>query len=461
MRALRQWMSVCACGGPGSHKRSFQRLQPTAAAPTETHAVAPQVTTAAQKPSAAAVDDNDPWAKLFRRVAHLDDVDEQPDDVPDVSDPDMDADAEELPPAVPESPPRTSRAETASKPIPHIKDVDAAQRKRNQLDIPTSRERPALTEAAYTTQANDDAVAIERAQQLALLSRLGLAGRVDDDAQEGMAPAAQTIRPVAPGFSSSSDEEAPLEVEDKAVVEQPTERALRGAAAKKRSSARAAAPPPMVVADASAWDRALRMAAGEDVDDGELHPTASVEARPPLPPPSASVEEEQPRKRRRGRKQHEDEGAAVPAPPDSKAEARAARVRHALDATRLGEGRTGVYYADHAFDWRSLAVDAGQQTWSLLGNTTAEVESHQAETHVVVPLHGDQSMLPPAAPPAPAQALKPVDLAALGARFTRQADTAADAKAAWQANRDFLWDDAKRKRRDVKRKLVGGHRLMP
>jgi hypothetical protein len=51
MRALRQWMSVCACGGPGSHKRSFQRLQPTAAAPAETQAVAPQVTTAAQKPS--------------------------------------------------------------------------------------------------------------------------------------------------------------------------------------------------------------------------------------------------------------------------------------------------------------------------------------------------------------------------------------------------------------------------
>ena len=61
------------------------------------------------------------------------------------------------------------------------------------------------------------------------------------------------------------------------------------------------------------------------------------------------------------------------------------------------------------------------------------------------------------APPAavvlpPAQAFKPVDLAALGASFTRHGDGAGDAKAAWQAHRDVLWADVKRKKREVKRK---------
>lgn len=465
-------MTVRACGGPGSHKRSFQRLQPiakdAAPPPAGTHDRMPPTADAEQPKPPVAAPDDDPWARLFRRVTALDDVDEQPDDVVDAPYPD--ADAEDALPAVPHSPPR--RGPAASTPVQQSKDIphaDAQRQRKQQRDVPDLRHKEAREDPAsrieanavdYTVQADDGAIASERAQQLALLARLGMAARADGAEHVDAAPA-QAARPVAHGFSSSSSSEdeadqPPPAASGKQRAKSPvTEVPKASAVCPEKRRKRAAAAASALRADDAAWERALRLAAGEDVGEREqMRTTAEAPARPPSP----TFKDAQPRsKLRRGApRQPPSNDPAPPEAPNPKAEARDARVRQALAATRLGEGRTGVYYADSAFDWRSLAVDAGQQTWSLLGGAP-ETEPLGQQTTTAPSAQLLPVMEKPAPLPGPAAmpAFKLVDLAALGSTFKREASTAADARAAWEAHRDVLWDDAKRKRRDVKRKLAG------
>jgi hypothetical protein len=481
-----QWVSVGACGGLGSHKRSFQRYQPDAAAGAPDTGLGRHASFRAAAQTAGVASD-DPWARLFRKASVLDDIDDQPDDA-DFLDPEDQAEDD-----VREEQEPTGRKEAAveppaaveAKPMPPQRSVAAAREKasaapeakprraaRQLAEAPVSKpgaasappEKPHTMQAApveaYTAQARDDAVAGERAQQLALLARLGFGGDADekaDTAAPRVVAASRVARPVAHGFSSSSEEGAgepaaehgtgevqsqeEEEVMPKAVAPQQAQKAAKP---RRTPQPRAA---PVVLADDAAWDRALRLAAGEDVED---------EAAPQEDPPPAA---EPPRKRRRSRVKQaaapgeEGDAAAAPAASGPEEEARAARVRQALAATRLGEGRAGVYFADTAFDWRSLAVEAGQQTWSLLGGAAEGGASMlPAAVHAVDVEPMPMQAPPAAAVPPPAQAFKPVDLAALGVSFARRADGAGDAKAAWQAQRDVLWADVKRKKREVKRK---------
>ena len=485
--ALSQWVSVGACGGLGSHKRSFQRYQPDAAAAGAPDAgLGRHASFRAAAQTAADVAGNDPWARLFRKVSVLDDIDDQPDDADfleseDQAEEDVRDEYEPAGVKVAVEPPAAVQAKPP--PVLQVRSVAAVREKasaapeavprraaRQPTDAPVPKpvaasappEQPRAPRVApvevYTAQARDDAVAGERAQQLALLARLGFGGgayKDTDAAAHRVVAAPRVARPVAHGFSSSSEEGAgePEAADDAGAVQSQEEeevlpntaappRAQKAAKPRRTPQPRAAT---VVLADDAAWGRALRLAAGEEVE-GDDEAAPQVEAPPPAEPP---------RKRRRSRvKQAAGAGegdAAAAAAPGPEEEARAARVRQALAASRLGEGRTGVYFADTAFDWRSLAVEAGQQTWSLLGGGAEGGTSPLPASAV------DAEPTPMQAPPAavvlpPAQAFKPVDLAALGASFTRHGDGAGDAKAAWQAHRDVLWADVKRKKREVKRK---------
>jgi predicted component of type VI protein secretion system len=143
----------------------------------------------------------------------------------------------------------------------------------------------------------------------------------------------------------------------------------------------------------------------------------------------------------------------------------------ALDRTRLGEGRAGVYYADTGFNWRDLSVNAAQQTWSLLGggdtDCAAEAVAQAAAAGASAGAAADGAMheaavSAPTSVPAPASATPPprraarafepptaVNLHELGSSFVRAAP-GADA-GAWAANREALLDDFKRKRRQALR----------
>ena len=470
-----QWVSVGACGGQGSHKRSFQRYQPDAAAGQPDHGLGRHASfrAAAQAANGAA---DDPWARLFRKVSVLDDIYDQPDDLPDVEDDGgedvLDAAPEQVPAAsgkdapkvvepaaaVEAKPPpvRTARGKvgTASEAVPRraaCQLADAPAPKPVAVEPPRTARRPAPVEV-YTAQAHDEAVAGERAQQLALLARLGLAGGADEVAAApgGVAPP-RVVRPVAHGFSSSSEEgDGEPDAADGPGTVQSLEKDLPAPqrAVKPRRPPQQTRAAPVVLADDAAWGRALRHAAGEEVEGDDDDVAPSVDPPPP---------DEPPRKRRRSRAKaavpDAGHGDAAPAAPED--EARAARVRQALAATRLGEGKGGVYFADAAFDWRSLAVEAGQQTWSLLGGGAEGRASPQPASAAGLQHAVDIEPMPAHAPPAalpPPQAFKPVDLAALGASFARHAGGAGDPKAAWQAHKDELWADVKRKQREVKRK---------
>ena len=201
----------------------------------------------------------------------------------------------------------------------------------------------------------------------------------------------------------------------------------------------------VTVADEGAWARVLRQAAGEEQEEQDAAARAPSEAAPES---AARVKRVRARVRKQppsGEPSAAASGSALLAP------ARRAHVLQALAQTRCGEGREGVYFADSAFDWRALAVTAGEQTWSLLGDASAGVGQLAGEGgdggDGGGPAPAPAAQLAPPAPPAAPQRCAAPDLAALGASFFAQPD---HARAAWEANREALRDDFKRKRRAVK-----------
>jgi len=298
-------------------------------------------------------------------------------------------------------------------------------------------------EAPYGEQASDAKLRLERQQQVELLQRLGLTQPEQDDAdgqpqsvadgaaaaEEGPgAMAAQAVSAQEEGEEEEEESEELAEVEEDASAEEEED---------EKEEELAELP---LAADASAWERVLRMAAG-DAEPPPLSMGADVDAFA-------------------NSRQMQEHGAApsvLPAAAPQMTASRRARVELALARTREGEGLAGIYYADGAFDWRSLAVRASEQTWSLLGDAP---EPSAAVAGVVAPVAAAPtpdaalaatSMLAarparPAAPPPPV-----VDLGALSAAFTCPA---ASLEAGWKANRDALLDDAKRKRRRVGKEMA-------
>ena len=215
---------------------------------------------------------------------------------------------------------------------------------------------------------------------------------------------------------------------------------------------------------AMAWARALRQATGGYDEE------ASGLADDARPPPAKQRTAAPPAKRRVAPALRDGPATARKSDVAAPAPAVSAGVLRALERTRLGEGRGGVYFADAAFNWRDLAVNAAAQTWSLLGGAadadTPAVVQEPARSEACAEHTSDAppaaAAAPVAAPPAAAPpraaalALLPrsatVDLHALGAGFVRSAaggDGAA--RGAWEANREALLDDFKRKRRQARR----------
>ena len=192
----------------------------------------------------------------------------------------------------------------------------------------------------------------------------------------------------------------------------------------------------LVSQDESAWARALRQAAGEDGEPGPVVPADSPAVGKPAAARNATNAHEvaEPRKAR-----------PVPTPAERKG------VAAALERTRLGEGPRGVYFADDAFDWRELAVNPAQQTWSLLGGGGELDAAPEAEALA------DAALPAPAVPAAaaPRQTAASAPLAAmnlhtLGASFMRS-EGADSLRSAWEVNREALAVDFKNKRRQALR----------
>jgi hypothetical protein len=296
--------------------------------------------------------------------------------------------------------------------------------------------KPKPPAAPYAEQGAASKLLLEREQQLELLRQMGLLEPVVATQPES----SEQRRDVARAASDEPPADAYVDIDDAFKAgDAPAEEAL-----------------PTFAADESAWERVLRMAAS----DGQDAEPAAEEDEESGPPGKSR------RQRRRLAQEHAAAAAAAATQPadvsplqTSRQKCRRARVAQALARTREGEGRTGVYFADSAFDWRSLAVRSTELTWSLLGDEpvqaapSAVAASAAATTAAPAPV-------PPQARPAspPAAALKPVDLGALGASFARPA---ASLEPAWQANRDALLDDARRKRRAVAKETAVGRSRGP
>ena len=197
----------------------------------------------------------------------------------------------------------------------------------------------------------------------------------------------------------------------------------------------------LVSQDEDAWARVLRQAAGED---GEQGPGAVTD------PPAVS----RPAAARKAADAHED---AAPSRKKARPLPTAAErkgVAAALERTRLGEGPQAVYFADNAFDWRELAVNPEQQTWSLLGGGgmgAADDAAPEAEARADV-AHPEPEALAAAVPrqTVASAPLAAVNLHTLGASFARS-EGDDGLRSAWEVNREALAVDFKNKRRQALR----------
>lgn len=209
---------------------------------------------------------------------------------------------------------------------------------------------------------------------------------------------------------------------------------------------------PLVSQDEGAWARALRQAASDDgLQGGPAADTSGVQEPAVADAPAsggpsaarnaAATREDAARPRKKA-------AQAAATPVDRKG------VAAALERTRLGEGRQGVYFADTAFDWRDLAVNPAQQTWSLLGGDGGGATDDAAPEAAGGDRDDDAPM--PSAPEPLALARRalpsapPVNLHTLGSSFMRsEADNSL--RSAWEANREALAVDFKAKRRQALR----------
>ena len=193
----------------------------------------------------------------------------------------------------------------------------------------------------------------------------------------------------------------------------------------------------LVSQDESAWARALRQAAGEDDEPGPVVPAD---------PPAVS----RPAAARKATDAHEGAEPALKTARPLPTPAERKGVAAALERTRLGEGPRGVYFADNAFDWRELAVNPAQQTWSLLGGGEMDA-APEAEAQADFALPAPE--VPAAAAPRQTVASAPLaamNLHTLGASFVRpEGDDSL--RSAWEVNREALAVDFKNKRRQALR----------
>lgn len=466
-----QFLTVNACGGPGRHKRSFQRLPPgtlvksagevavSQAERPEPRRAPPKLTAALLRaavepvPLAAAAPaprlepakpaEADPWARLFRKAAGVEALS-------DVSDAELEPEPEPEPEAKPEPEPVPKRQRVAVAPaVPQpapapARPSAAAAAPPSVAAPPVELKRERKPEAPYGEQASDAKLRLERQQQVELLQRLGLTHPEQDDADDqpqsiadGAAAAEERHQGAMAVQAVSAQEEGGEEEEESEELAEVEEDATAEEEEGEVEEEPAKLP---LAADAAAWERVLRMAAG----DAE-------------PPPSLMGVDVDAFANSRKMQEHGAAPSVSPAAAPPMTASRRARVELALARTREGEGLAGIYYADGAFDWRSLAVRASEQTWSLLGDAP---EPAAAVAGVVAPVAAAPSpdaalaatsMLAArparrAAPPPPV-----VDLGALSAAFTCPA---ASLEAGWQANRDALLDDAKRKRRQVGKEMA-------
>jgi hypothetical protein len=471
--SLSQFIKVHACGGrnAGRHKKSFQRLPGTDGAPPARPAAlsAAELRTAlaASPPPAAAKRplpaspaaaappakasrtvapppraveappaQDDAWTRMFRRAAGVEAVD-------DVSD------AEEPPPEEPEEPPPVAPP-APSPPLPPPRIAPPVARARVEKAKPPPRPAsPAERHAPLTEAELETALEAERETQRRVLVRAcvgWLCVRLSDtraplaSAQASMgivfdeAPAAE--RP-APRPASSSDDDGEARPESLPQDSDDSGDDVDAAPARRGAA--------LVSDDQGAWARALRQAAGED----EAAQEPADAPAPELPPAG--------RKAAGGR----ETAAARPrkkAAPSAAPPAERKGVEAALQRTRLGEGRQGVYFADTAFDWRDLAVNPAQQTWSLLGGgDDAAAGADDTAPHEAADWADDAPPAPePLAAPLPSRALPSAPLAAvnlhtLGASFMQpQGDDSM--RSAWEANREALAVDFKNKRRQATRR---------
>ena len=193
--------------------------------------------------------------------------------------------------------------------------------------------------------------------------------------------------------------------------------------------------PALVSQDESAWTRALRQAAGEDAEQGPILP-----ANPPIVRRPAAA--------RKATDAHEGAELAPKKARPMQTPAERKGVAAALERTRLGEGPRGVYFADNAFDWRELAVNPAQQTWSLLGGGVVddEVAVPEAQAHADL-AHPAPGAAVPRRTVAAALPLAAMNLHTLGASFMRSER----ADSVWEVNREALAVDFKNKRRQALR----------
>ena len=482
-----------ACGGrhAGRHKKSFQRLpgtdgappaRPSALSASELRtalAASPPAAAAAKRPppalpeaaappakasraapprAAAPAPTLDPWSRVFRRAAGVDAVDdvsdaeEPPAEEPD--DPPAAAEQPWQPPVVP-PPPVAPPAAALAKHTPHA-DAAPPRTRAGKAAPPPRPASPVRLSAPLTEAELETALQVEReTQRRVLVSRhvriaCGAAltsRRIPSPTQASMgivfneAPAVELPAPT-PASSSDYDVDsdhaadagaAPGNVVREATAASPDESSFSDVSEDDEAPARRGRTA-LVSQDEGAWTRALRQAAGED---GE---------QVPFDPPAVS----RPAAARKATDAHEDAEQSAPKktrPLPTPAERKG--VAAALERTRLGEGPRGVYFADNAFDWRELAVNPAQQTWSLLGggavddDTAPEAQAHAELAHPVPDALGTAAPRPTVA----AAPLAALNLHTLGASFMRSEG----ADSAWEVNREALAVDFKNKRRQALR----------